>query len=284
MKILIPTDFSKLSKVAVNYAVKFAKKLNAEIVLFHAVFINAPPRAQSALKTSRILDAMVDNVTQEFISLVNEIKSEAGGKLNISYEIVKGYPLKDVLETFAHHNGIDLIIMGTKGASGLKKMLMGSNATAVVGNSSIPVIMVPEHARFKNIRHIVYASDLLAVNKEVKILIQYARLHNSFIHLLHVVSPDTEKKIDVVKIKNDLISKYNYMQIFVQVAVNEDIKEAIDEYIADVKADMLAMFTHTPTFFEKLFGKSVTREMAFHSWIPLLAIKKQANLTNKSLG
>lgn len=284
MKILTPTDFSGLSKVGVNYAVKLAKKLNAEIVLLHAVFINAPPRTQSSLKTRQILDAMVDNVAQEFISLVNEIKLETGGKLNTSYEIVKGYPVKDVVETFAQHNDIDLIIMGTKGAGGLKKVLMGSNATAVIGNSSIPVITVPEHARFRNIKHIVYASDLFAVKKEVRILLDYARLFHSVIHLLHVISPTSKKKIDKIKMEKDLISKYNYTQILVHIALNEDINEAIDKYIADVNADMLAMFTHKPTFFEKLFGKSVTREMAFHNWIPLLTIKKQANLKNKSFG
>lgn len=274
MKILLPTDFSKLSKVAVLYAAKLAKKLNAEIVLIHAVFINSPPRAQAALKTNQILDAMIDNAKQDFVYLTNEVKQEAGNKIGISYKIVKGYPVEDVIETFAHNNDIDLIIMGIKGASGLIKVLIGSNATAVIGNSNIPVIAVPEHARFNNIKHIVYASDMLALNKEVKTLIQFAQLFDSFIHILHIVSSNSKKKIDKIKIQNDLISKYNYPHISVHVSLNDDIVEAIDEYIADVKADLIAMFTHKPTFFEKLFGKSVTREMAFHSWIPLLAIKK----------
>lgn len=274
MKILLPTDFSKLSKVAVLYAAKLTKKLNAEIILLHVVFIDAPPRAQAALKTNQILDAMIDNAKLDFEYLTNEVKQEAGNKIGISYKIVKGYPVEDVIETFAHNNDIDLIIMGTKGASGLIKVLIGSNATAVIGNSNIPVIAVPEHARFNNIKHVVYASDMLALNKEVKTLIQFAQLFDSFIHILHIVSSNSKKKIDKIKIQNDLISKYNYPHISVHVLLNDDIVEAIDEYIADVKADLVAMFTHKPTFFEKLFGKSVTREMAFHSWIPLLAIKK----------
>lgn len=277
MKILLPTDFSKLSKVAVHYAAKLARKLNAEIILLNAVFIDAPPRAQSALKTSQILDAIVENVTLDFISLIKEIKQETGSRINMSYKIIKGYPVKDVVETFASHNDIDLIIMGTKGASGLKKVLLGSNAAAVISNSSIPVITVPEHARFKHIKHIVYPFDLLAVNKEVKMLIQFVRPLDPSIHLLHVASPDSKKKIDKIRMKSDLISKNKYPKFSVYISVNEDIEEAIDEYIADVKADMLVMFTHKPTLLEKFFGKSVTREMAFHSWVPLLSIKKQAN-------
>lgn len=217
---------------------------------------------------------MVENAEQDFLSLINEIKHEVKGKINISYKIVKGYPVENIVDTFALHNDIDLIIMGTKGASGITKVLMGSNATAVISKSDIPVITVPEHARFNNIKHIIYASDMLAVNKEIKTLIPFARLFNSTIHLLHIVSTDSKKKMERSKIKNDLISKYKYPKISVHITVNDDVEEAIDEYITEVKGDMLAMFTHKPTFFEKLFGKSVTRQMAFHSWIPLLAIEK----------
>jgi len=53
-----------------------------------------------------------------------------------------------------------------------------------------------------------------------------------------------------------------------------EITDGIDEFIADVKSDLLTMFTHDLTFLEKLFGKSVTREMSFHTGIPLLTIKK----------
>lgn len=274
MKILLPTDYSDLSKVAVHYAAKLAQKLGAEIILLHVVYIDAPPRAQVAVKTNQILDAMVDNAMQDFVQLTTEIKQAIRDKIKISFKIIKGHPVEEVVETFAQHNDIDLIIMGTKGASGLKKVLIGSNAAAVIGNSNIPVITVPEHARFKNIKHIVYASDMLAVNKEIKTIIQFAKLFDSSISLLHIVSSNSKKQINKMKIKNDLIRKYNYTKISVHISVNDDVKEAIDEYIADVKADVLAMFTHKPTFFEKVFGKSVTREMAFHSWIPLLAIKK----------
>lgn len=275
MKILLPTDFSKLSKVAVHYAAELALKINVEIVLLNVVFINTPPRAQAALKTHQIIDAMVENARQDFEHLIIEIKEAVGDKINISYKIQAGYPVENIVETFVKHNNIDLIIMGTKGAGGLKKVLIGSNAAAVISYSSIPVITVPEHARFNNIRHIVYASDLQNVNKEIEQLIQFANFFNSSIHLLHIVPPDSKDEIDKVKIKNDLVSKYNYPKINVHISVNDDVIEAIDEYISGVKADLLAMFTHKLSFFEKLFGKSVTREMAFHSWIPLLSIKKQ---------
>lgn len=274
MKILIPTDFSKLSKITVQYAVKMAKKLNAELILLHVVHIDAPPRAAIAVKIKSIEDAMVDHAKQDCIHLINDIKSENRGKLNISYKIIKGYPVESVVGNFAHHNDISLIIMGTKGATGLSKVLMGSNATAVINNSDIPVITVPEFARFKNLKQIVYATDMTNINAEMKILVPLAKLFDATVHILHIISPKSKKKIDTKKIITNVTGKMKYPKITFHILINDYIIEGIDEYIASTKADILAMFTHNLTFFEKLFGKSVTRQMAFQTQIPLLTIKK----------
>lgn len=274
MKILIPTDFSKLSNVAVQYAIGMAKQLDAEIILLHVVYINSPPQAFAEFKLSQIIDKMTDNAMEDFETLTKEIKKETGKKLKLSYEILKGFPVQDVIESFAQNNNIDLIIMGTKGASGLKKLLIGSNATAVISKSKFPVIVVPEHACFNNIHHIVYATDMHSVGKELESLLRFAQLFNSSIHLLHIVSPDSKKKPDERKLMEKLLNKYNYSKLSIHISFSDEIEEAIDEYITNVKADLLVMFTHKPTFFEKFFGMSVTREMAFHSWIPLLSMKK----------
>ena len=273
MKILIPTDFSKLSRVAVHYAVKMAKKLDAEIVLLNVIFISTPPRAMVALKIKAIEDAMVDNAKQDSVQLIQELKAENKGKLNISFEIIKGFPVEDVVKSYASHNNIDLIIMGTKGATVLTKVLIGSNAAAVINSSDIPVITVPEFARFNNLKHIVYATDILNLNKELKMIVSFAKLFDATIHILHIVSLKSKKKINTKSIVDKL--KIIYPEITFHVSINDQILEGIDEYTADIKADMLVMFTHDLTFFEKIFGKSVTRQMAFHIWIPLLTIKKQ---------
>lgn len=273
MKILIPTDFSKLSKVAVVYAANLAKKLSAEITLLHVVYVGGPGRSQTAVKTQPIEQTLMKISLRDMEKVIKEIRKEVGPEIKITQKIIEGYPIEEIVEKIAGQNDIDLIIMGTKGAGGLKKVVVGSNAAAVIGNSKIPVIAVPRYARFKNIKHIVYASDMLALTKEVKTLITFARLFNATMYLFHVLSGPGEK-IDAAEIKKELIRKYKYPKVSVHISANDDVMEAIDEYIADVEADMLAMFTHKPTFFEKLFGKSITREMAFHSQVPLLAIKK----------
>lgn len=277
MKILFPTDFSKFSKVAIHYGAWLASQLNAEMILLHAITINAATDTQSAFKTDAIFEAKSAEARQELSLMTHEIKALVGDEMTVSFEIVKGFSVADLVETFAVNNDIDLIILGTMGASGLKKVLMGSNATAVIAKSSTPVICVPAHTRYKKISQIVYASDLNDVNKEMKTIVAYAQLLKAAIHLLHVVSPLSKKKVDGAKIASNLISKFNYPDLTVSVVVNDNVEEAIDSFIASVKGDLLVMFTHNPSFLEKLFGKSITREMAFHNWIPLLTFKKKTN-------
>jgi nucleotide-binding universal stress UspA family protein len=263
MKILIPTDFSKLSKVAITYGVKIAKKLNAEIILLYVDWANA------ARSMNDDIDAGIE---LQFLKLLDEIKKTNSGKLKISYKSVKSYPINEVIEHFAKQNKVNLIVMGTKGATGLNKILLGSNAAAVVSNSSIPVITVPEFARFKNIKHIVYASNIRKINSEMKTLIPFAKLFDATIHILHVIS--AEKKIEQKQIIKDLIKKFNYSKITFHISICDDIVESIDDYVADTRADIIAMFTHNVTFIEKFTGKSVTRQMAFHSKTPLLSFKR----------
>jgi len=274
MKILVPTDFSKLSKVAVLYAASLCKKLKGEMILVHAVYFDAPSKGQIEVKMRKIIDTMIENANQDIDALIKEIREQVGAKLNISSQVVEGYTVEDVIESIAKKYKVDFIVVGTKGASGMKKVLMGSNATAVISNSTIPVITVPEFARFNEMKNIVYASDMQSAKKELNSMINFVKSLNATLHVLHILPTETNKKFDSEKLKTELMEQFNYQKIIVAIRKSEDIKEAIEEYMADSRADIIAMFTHKLTFFERLFDKSVTRTMAFHTWVPLLSFRK----------
>ncbi|MFM9950574.1 MAG: universal stress protein [Saprospiraceae bacterium] len=274
MKILLPTDFSKLSIIPVYYAAKLARKIKAEIILFHAVYVEAMPRASTSFKSGQLMTAMSENALADLEELAIKLKEDVGDDLKVSWHIEVGLPMKEALETFAAADKIDLIIMGTKGASGLKKVLMGSNTAAVISNSKIPIIAVPEFAYFNNIHKIVYASDLQDVENEIEALLPFARLFDASIHLLHIAPPGSESPVSATVLEKALIDNYQYPNITVHILESDNVVEAIDAFIAANGANILAMFTHKPTFFEKLFGQSVTREMAFHSNVALLTMKK----------
>jgi len=273
MKILIPTDFSKLSKVAVQYAVRIGKKLKAELILLNVVNLDGPP-GRGVLNVKYLEEKLCENAAEDCANLISEIRSENKGKIDITSHVMKGFPVEGVVTNYAQHNDIDLIVMGTKGATGLKKILLGSNAAAVIDKSLIPVITVPEFARFTSLKNIVYATDIANLRDELKTVASFARSFNAGVHILHIVSPLGESKLDVKKTVTQLTKAMDYKRITFTVSLNDDAAEGIDEYVLKHKTDMLAMFTHKLTFFEKLFGKSITRQMAFLGNVPLLTFKK----------
>jgi len=272
MKILTPTDFSKLSKVAVSYAIRLAEKLGAEVVLMAVINNNSYSRA--SMHWRKLEDEMVNMAKQDAQQLMGEIHAEIGDRVKVSYEYIVGFPVEEMIENFVVQNGIDMIVMGTKGATGLKKVMMGSNAAAVIDNSSVPVISVPGETEFKKIKKIVYATDLENIYEEIRTLAMFAGLFDAEIQILHVIPSDSAKQIDSNKIVSDLIIQGKYPKITFQVSKNDHTADEVDAFVVAHKADLLAMFTHKLDFYEKLFGRSVTRQLAFHAHVPLLTFNK----------
>lgn len=268
--ILVPTDFSKPSKVAVLYAARLAQKINAEITLLAVININTATDA--ILDWKKIEQDLVDTAQQNAEQLIMEIKEEV--ELKIEYRSIMGFPFEEMVEHTVINDGFDLIVMGTKGATGLKKVLIGSNAAAVVDNSSVPVLVIPPNTEWSTIKQIVYATDMDSINEEVKPIAVFASIFNAAITILHVLPEDSSKKIDGKSLAADLIKITNYKKISFHVSRNNSIADEVDTFVVDQKADMLAMVTHKLDFYEKLFGKSVTRQLAFHTRIPLLTYNR----------
>ncbi|MDL5048012.1 universal stress protein [Oscillatoria amoena NRMC-F 0135] len=150
MTLLVPTDFSKASRKAVIYAADLAKKVNAQVILLNVVQVNTS--GETLLKWKRLEDEMVKIAKEDGEELLAEVRKKAGAKAQLSFEYRLGYDFAKVVNRFIEENDVDLIIMGTHGATGLKKVLMGSNAASMINTSLVPVIAIPADAVFKPIK------------------------------------------------------------------------------------------------------------------------------------
>lgn len=274
MKILVPSDFSKSSNIGALYAAKFSKKINAEMVLLHVVHFEHPPMVQvSESIEHKIEDIRIAEASKDCVILVNELKSKVEGA-QISFKVIHGFPIEDAIENYVKTNEMDLIVMGTRGASGLSKLLFGSNAVAVINKSSVPVITVPESSNFNNVNRIVCAFDMDKDQYEIQKIIPFAKIFDASVDVIHIVPKDFKIKIDINGFEKSLISKYKYQKISFHIVHNKDVIDGINKFIIDVKADILTMGTHESGFFDKLFKTSFSEEVAFHSLVPLLTFKK----------
>lgn len=272
VNILVPTDLSELSKIAAQYAVKIAGKMGGNVTLLHVVNILEPTRSTMRLRVKALEQELFDAAKEDLDAMVKDISKTLKTNLFIEVKIVKGASFNETVKKEAKRLRTGLIVMGTRGASGVKKYVMGSNTASVIDMSNVPVLAVPELGAFKNFRNVVYASDLNHLEKEMKALIPYLEKFDSTVHLIHVTQ--SLKAVSAIERKIDsVVQKTGYKNVIVRVMVNKKVDEAIDHYVEVTKADLLTMFSHEHSFYEKLFDRSMTRKMAFHSKIPLLAFK-----------
>ncbi len=272
VNILVPTDFSDLSKVSIKYALKMAKNLNANITILHVIIRIQPTRASVRFKLQS-LEREMDKYTNEDLEDLKTIVSKWNkGGIPVQYKIAKGNNFHDTVKTEAKKLRSGLIVMGTRGASGLKKVIVGTNTTAVIERSTIPVLAIPELATHTGFKKIIYATDLKDVDGEIIRLKPYLEIFSSSVHVVHVV--DNDKKVEAAK---DSIAKafqkFDSKKLKIEVLVNKDIGKALDEYLLEQNADLVCMFTHQHSFYDKLFNRGQTKKIAFQSKVPLLAFK-----------
>ncbi len=270
--ILVPVDFSELSKIAARYAVGLASTGGFRVKLFSVREVNPGPHA--LLSKYRLEQEMSQTVREDGAALVKELKTLAPSDLEISFATQKGWPVHSLIEHYAKAHSIDLIVMGSHGADGLEKIFLGSNTTTVINNSNVPVLVVPRRAVFQGIKNIVYATDMTRVDAEVEQLQGLTNEFEALLHIIHVVPKRTKVKMDRVHSHSGQILTVPYATRHFHVFKCTPVAETIDDFVNTHQADVMALFTHKLEFFEKLFDTSVTRQLAFHNRIPLLSFNK----------
>lgn len=275
MNILIPTDFSDLSLVAIEYGVKMANRMNGTVTLIHVMDRVVKPTRASMQEEAKAIGREASALARErFVPIVEEAERFNKTDHPIVVKIRRGRSFSNTVRLFAKRNKIGLIIMGTKGARGLSKYVLGSNTVSVMEASRIPVLAVPARAQFKNFKNIVYAADLKFLENEVDAMKPYLKLLDATLHMLHVC----DKKTDCEQLQTDvkgILKQVDYRKSTVMIKPGKPVDRAIDAYVKELKADMVTMFTHKRTAYENLFHRSMTKKMAFQSHVPLLAFKNK---------
>ncbi|MEX0883447.1 MAG: universal stress protein [Cyclobacteriaceae bacterium] len=266
MKILVPTDLSENASNALNFAKSYAKLQNASITLLYSYYAVYDFAAQAA----EIIQTIESDAKT---ALKKEIK-KSGGEISINYKIVQGTVSTSILATVLNGD-YDLIIMGTQGASGIKKTLIGSNTATAVRESEVPIIAVPAGATFENIKEIKVALELENENEGMfKKLIELTETWNLPYRVLHVeTKSDFNKNLLFKGMEKYLEESFPDSDFDFELISSEDPDEGLDDYLKEKTDSLLVMFSKNKTFFEFLFNKSHSVKMVYHTHIPLLVIK-----------
>lgn len=271
LKILIPTDFSMLSRKAAEYAVSLSTSIDAEYVLLHCD--NNPRPSYSFI--NKLDDIIRNEAMSTAKAMAQSIIESTGVAAKITCDFIFGDPVAE-LDGYCKKHDIDMIVMGTKGESVIKNRIFGSVASGVLEQVSCPTLFVPAEAECDSPKDIAFATDLTNVDEEIQELIEFAQFFNATIHVVHVypdmIDPST---FDEESTKLELIAKTSYPQITFNAVMDSDIISGLDSFVASDDPDLIAMFTYKSGVLEYLFNESVSEEMAMHSKTPLLIMRKK---------
>lgn len=275
-RILFPTDFSEAAKNAFIYALKFANAIEAEITVLHVYDLpitDMPPMPETA---QEVFDIVELNQFESFKEELSELHAIADnyklGHIKLKNELQYGDLVYNI-NKLCEEQDVEMIIMGTKGASGLKETFLGSTTGSVIANAKVPVLGIPEKAEYSKIKNIAFTTQYQdRDNDALTKTLELSHLFNARVQCLYIKNSDDPDDIDErinewkIYYRDENIDLYNIN--------GQDIEQTIIDFIENQNTDLLVMRTHKRGFFESLFHSSLTKKMAYHTKIPLLIFRE----------
>jgi len=273
-KILHPTDFSENASIALQFAFNLSEKLNAELVILHIAelptIMNSSASAASFTemeeeKKASIIGQLKKYTTDCFKDIDSSSKILFEAKLNSS--TVTGI-VEAIIEADA-----DLVVIGTKGQSKLKEVIMGSTAKGLVAKAPCPVLTIPENALFKEIKQIIYASDYNQNDiAALKRLADFAEVFNAEISVLHIFNNEPVKDSETAAFQRVLTEQVKYAHLKYDTVVSTNVADSLATYLSDNKADLLVMLEkENMGIINMLFHRDMVKKFAKHTTIPLMS-------------
>jgi len=267
--ILVPTDFSPCAQNAAKAAIQLAVRLKASIHFVHLMPVSdelsLPHVSQTALHNHEKGHA------QNQLNLLVATASRLGLTATPLLVFDKG---NERIENYIVPLAIDLIVVGSHGATGIRELVIGSNTQRLVRNSSVPVLVIKHNITdsFKT-ESIVFASTFSEemidpFNK----LVEIARLLGANVHILFINFIDKLVSQEVMdKIVQKLIRPFPDVQFTTNTAEANDEEFGIHQFVEMIHADIVAITTHDKTGF--LIRHSVAEDLVNHENIPVLVLK-----------
>jgi len=268
--IIVATDFSAISINAAYYAVDMAAAINAQVLLMHAVSI--PLMVAEAPMPAETFETMLDDANDELQKLQEKLNIYSNHKVPITRRAMLGTLLNEI-EDIANDLDVFAIAMGIQGAGETNRVLFGSNTLNMMRNMAYPIVIVPAHASFKEIKNIGLACDLKDVTETipVDVITDIVSLFSSSFHIFSVTKPD-ESDASILPESISLQNQFMKLQPKMHLVTNENIETGIFESAEKEKIDLLMIVPKEHGLIYSLFHRSISKAIVTHPHIPMLAI------------
>lgn len=262
--IVVPTDFSNNALMAVDFAVD--KLMNDETTLALVNVYNIPHGGTSGL--FYLLDELQKQAKQDMEDFSLKLKERFPNRvLKLETYVAQG-DFAEQCRIMAAELKADCLVMGTKGASAVKEVLIGSSTVSMMKSLDVPLYVIPENYRDKEIKEVIISYDGLNYPVKAAETIRYfAQKHQLPLHALHVRINEEGP----LQNWNQFANLFEGLKIDLHESYGKDFEEGLKKGIDNSKA-LLVLLRHKQTFWERFFNASDSRKAVMHANIPVLVI------------
>lgn len=273
--ILVPTDFSQHSDHALAAAIKMAKKISGQIYLYHRIHLhpNWHVFTQEEKDCHPNIQKREASMNENFQKCLNA-HTHSGIRINAVYSSGDLFERTDQL---IQHFDIDMIVMGSEGADGLKELLYGSYAEKISHRVDVPVLTIKHPVDEFGLKDVVFASDFEEDALEpFEKLVDLMRNFGSTIHLLYIASiKEFVVSEEVINRMREFEKRCWALPTVVHGQADQSIEMGVQHYMVNSRADLLCTVHHEKGPFQKIINPSISAKLIRHLECPVLSLPAQ---------
>lgn len=275
-RILIPTDFSKNALNAIRYTIDLYAKLNCDFYLLNVFSfekyttnsLNIPEEGSAEFEQAK------QDSEKNFVKLIDTLALHIDNPKHNYYTVSSSNYLSEAIKNLIAEKDIDLVAMGTKGATGSKGVLFGSNTVMAMEKiRECPVLAIPEHVSFMSPKEIVFPTDFKDAYKrsEFRYLIELAKMHNAEIAILHLEKNKelTETQLSNKQLLSSILSETVHQ---FHTLTEKNLGKGIQSFVESRESDMVSFINRKHFFFGNVFSRPLIKEIGYDSDVPILAL------------
>jgi nucleotide-binding universal stress UspA family protein len=278
-RLLIPTDFSEISKNSIKYGFQVAVKLNLNVQLVHVLelykFAAGTSEAEliSTILPAENIIEMESLAMESFKKMLDELKDSLPAEVNYDIKVVSGHLVNEMIVESALDE-TEIMILAVAGNQDLVTRFTHSTISSIISDAVCPVIVVPSGYSFKTIDKVVFATDF---NKaDLDIFERFLNLFQQFKPIIEVihVSPkviDFKTELKFAGFKQLISERIIYPNVSFKLINHKNVVQGTIETLKSDNADMLLMLKEHGNFFKSLFETSKTDKIAHFLKVPMIS-------------
>jgi nucleotide-binding universal stress UspA family protein len=275
--ILLPTDFSENSWNAVKYALQFFKNERCNFYLLHVIRLSNLVVSDTPYISTQeaISDVYVKPIKEKLQSILKRISKESLNSGNHKFYTLTDYNFfTESIRKHVEEKKIDIIVVGTKGATGLKKHIVGSNTGDIITKVKCNTLVIPENTSYKVPQEIAFPTDY-ALQYNIELLNPIFEILKAFkaaLRVLHISKKQENLNNSQQNNKELLEDCFNEYKNSFHFLTNKKVEDAIQCFVQSRDIDMIVMVAKNLNYFQKILFHPTVEEISYHTDVPFLVL------------